>query len=372
MLYFTSVKRFLFIIVPVLIISVLSTSSVQAQVIFGVQTCEEVTLREEAPSSSIKARYARYLRRSGAPKTFRGQEELEYWCYLKTKREEEQAARLDRHDPQSRRDLDTRFYKPVDDPDFVPATQVKFDPTGAGSESLAPNREARIQQRVKNDNCQKDSIPDIEYDRCVWLLRKKDSEKEQFSEGKRLAGRKERAASRRQQRVQGRRLVPQDYTENSASEEISTLEDKEKVMEEFDATGPGSVPLDDAHEHDAKKYVSRGACLRAPQELRERCHFLVRELAFKRQQQAERTRSRSASRGIAAGQVIRRGVSSSYRRSISDTVSLDKQRKKAGFRPSPRTIREAEDLFGVIRGAGRRYRSTKILTGDCEKFGDCN
>ena len=363
-------RRSLFIVLPLLF---LSASSVQAQVIFGVQTCEDVTVREEAPSPSLKARYARYLRRSGAPKTFRSQEELEYWCYLKTSRDDAQAARRDRHDHQSERDLGTRFYKPVDDPDFVPATQVQFDPTGAGSEPLAKNREARIQQRVKNDNCQKDAIPDIEYDRCVWLLRKKDFEKKTFSEGKRLDSRKDRAASRRQQRVQGRRLVPQDYTESSASEEISTLEDKEKkVMEEFDETGPGSVPLEDAHEHDAKKYAQRGACSRAPQEFQERCHFLVKMQAFARQQQAERSRSRAASRGIAAGQVIRRGVSSGYRRSISDTVSLDKQRKRAGFRPSPRTIREAEDLFGVIRGTGRRYRSTNILSGDCEKFGDCN
>ena len=140
---------------------------------------------------------------------------------------------------------------------------------------------------------------------------------------------------------------------------------------EFDESGPGSVPLVESVENRVNQYVNRGNCSRLnKQDMKDRCEYILNHRKHLRISDDERLRGRTSSRVSEGAVLLRRGVQRVYRGNISNTSSVIKARTlQGGFRPSPRTIREAEANFGapvVVEGDDDRCQKISKLCAPSE------
>lgn len=331
-------KVFGSILVAAIAFVALSTDAqVHATLIFGEQPCEGVSGGSEPMSTHLESRYARYLRRAAFPRTYGSQEELERWCYLWEEKqqadEDRRATRLDLRD-KTQAERFNIFEDVVQTVDDLPA----FDIEGVGSEPLEEaHREIRMQERAKSDNCSRLIIQE-EIDRCTYLIRLRYHIRDQAVERRRLARARSRTIYEPSTRTR-----PTGIITKSAEGDRQSLEQQDlNVTIDFDPDGPGSDELSESEENRIMRYVENGSCSRLRQELhRVRCEFLVKE----RQYNQSKIRIGSQSRAAKVTGTLRRGVYTDYRRTVGNAAGIERTRQESGFRPTPRTIREAQENF---------------------------
>ncbi len=310
--------------------------------------CDDVSELTEPLDTHTESRFDRYLRRSGEPRNFNSQEEYQRWCTIWRENEELKKTRRSSRVELRMRSLDERFYKVREERE-----EIEFE-TDLTFEDLSPSRQSRILERVKNDNCDPGGGSErelVEYVICKQLMDEGDAARQEIYKSRRLDIRATRSAPARiRSAVEGRlaqRL--QDYSGGSAdATEIQSLDQsKSEGSEAFDPAGEGSVPLNEAKENRIKRFVDRGDCLRLRNSVeKQRCEWLIQYNRHRREAEREKVTKRLRSIGVGEDVRLRRGVQQTYRSSIGTTHGvIQRRRLQGGFRPTPRTIQEAQEQF---------------------------
>lgn len=320
------------------IFSVLLFFGVTTKVEAAELNCDVAPPGAEPLNTHTEARFRRYLSRSSEARNL-NDEEQQRFEYLQWEKECEQQARRNRRLQQRRQSISDRLRVNEETDTSVP--QAAFDPYGPGSEPLAPSRESRIARYVKNDNCESVSFAEEDFVRCIYLLRQQDALSAQAIANRRTA-RRDRTASTR---VTSRKIST-TLTNKSAARSVFSADKSPSDAEEFDVSGPGSEPLGSGEENRIQRYVENGQCSRLSRraDWMERCDYLVQYRENQRKISASKSRTRVTNQD-SSSRVFRRGVDSTYRRSISNTTSVLKLRAAAGFRGRPRTVQQAQEGY---------------------------
>ncbi|MBT3835296.1 hypothetical protein HOF56_03535 [Candidatus Peribacteria bacterium] len=300
--------------------------------------CDVAPSGSDALDTHTEARFKRYLNSGSIPRNLSDEQEVRYE-YLDWERQCQNLSRRDRRMQLRRRTTSERLKLP-NKTVAVQTGSTVFNPDGPGSEELDNNRESRIKGYVRNDNCESDGLETAEYERCIYLLREKDSKTKEALARRRI-GRRTRAVNRR---VSSRRVAPIDTSRFETTGDSSYSESAGVDVEEFDEDGPGSDSLSRSEEARIRRYVENNNCAKVPRSSwTERCEYLVEYRNYQRNKSLSRSSSRiSRQTGNA---LLRRGVNTSYRKSIKNTNAVLQLKLKSGFRPRPRTVQEADNNF---------------------------
>ena len=353
-----AMKRFTFLIFGSLFCFGWTFSDAEAALFIN-EGCEDVDVLEEVLDSHTESRFARYLQTSGEPRTFTSEEQYQRWCFLWNENETLKTTRRSTRADIRMRSLDVRFYKVRQEREEIDfSTDLTF-------EDLSPSRQGRVLGRVKSDNCDPGSGSErdlVEYTICKQLVEEKDTMRQNSYQSRRLDIRAIRSTPARIKRAVEDRLARrlQDYTGGSAgATEIRSIDQSvDEGMEDFDPEGEGSVPLDESIENRIKRYVDRGDCLRLRNDVeKQRCEWFIQYNRHRRKAQQAQVLNRLRSKGVGDDVRIRRGVQQTYRGMIGTTRGVIQSRRlQGGFRPTPRTIHEAQENF----------QTPVVAPGECE------
>jgi len=308
---------------------VLSAATSSAQVVFDIDGPGSEPLDYHSEARLKRS----YVENEKCPVTL--DEELQVRCeYLIQKKRYDAEVRRSLRLDQRNRSLNERLE--IREGDRVVPEALVFNPDGPGSEPLSPNREARISQRARGENCDESKMNTEEFERCMYLWLKMRYERGLIQMDKR-SSRKSRVVNRAAARLSGRQIFF----------EIEEVKKSEKVDPvEFDESGPGSVPLGAADENRIYQYVNNKDCSRlSKKDMKDRCEYILKYNYYLRTSSDERMRSRTSIRVSTGDVLLRRGI---QRGNIGNTTSVIRARAlQGGFKPSPRTIREAEANFSA-------------------------
>lgn len=339
-----AMKRFTFVIFGSLFCLGWTFSHAEAAFVIN-EGCEDVGVMEEALDSHTEARFSRYIQRSGEPRTFTSEEQYQRWCTLWNDNESIKSTRRSTRADLRTRSLDQRFYKVRQE-----RADVDFT-TDLELEDLSPSRQGRILQRVKSENCDPGSQSEddlIEYAICKRLMDEKDTARDTIITNRRLEIRGLRSSARIQSAVEQRRQIRMSgYSSGAVSLEVQSIEKQERSEYEFDPEGPGSIQLSESLENRIRFFAEREHCIRLVHgEQKVRCEWLVKFNRNQRKGEQEKAQRRLQRAGISEDFRVRRGVDQTYRSSIGTTSNVIKSRRlQGGFRPTPRTIQEAQEMF---------------------------
>ena len=358
MVYLLTVRKAFFLLIGILaVVSLKGTANTAA--ILDMRDCEGFSERLEEPlDSHTEVRFARYLQEGSFPMTFENETYAARWCYLWEKEQaQNEVNRRERTDFRSR-SLQERFDN-IGIGSRTPAAG-SFPTTDKELTDLVPHRQARVRARLKNRNCEMsgNSSEELEeYAICLKELVKVFSITDKTKEERRLSRLGLRVPKPNRETREPLVQRTGDYTRRSVLRTAEVIQSA-AATHQFDPLSIGSIPLDEALENKIRVGVGRHDCSRVvPVEARIRCEWLVQKSYRTQAGLLGRTESRLRALGVFEGGLIRRGVgqANSNDETASVQSTIQTRRLLGGFRPTPRTIQEAQENF----------QSPVVVPGDC-------